>query len=233
MIQTALIGLSRQWYSQLPLEIKKNWQAFCREFQKTVDNQKWPTQAKLLLESTTRASGEEIKTPLLRIEKMARKAYVNNAPNMRNAQMNDARARALDPQLAPIALKNIPNHKSATLEPQLPFPHLIEKIHQKDITRTHTDRHKLSTNSTFSSSINMISLDIDIILVDDVRTTEEYFAYGINVVRDKYSINPNFKGKPFFLSFAKKFQNQDTAFPLAPIGGTQNHLKNLVIIKKC
>ena len=31
MTQTALIGPAQQWYSHLPL---KNWQAFCREFQK-------------------------------------------------------------------------------------------------------------------------------------------------------------------------------------------------------
>ena len=44
------------WYSHLPLDIKKNWQAFCREFQKTFDNQQSQTQAKLLLESITRTS---------------------------------------------------------------------------------------------------------------------------------------------------------------------------------
>ena len=36
---------------------------------------------------------------------MTRKAYVNNGPDMRNAQMNDALVKALDPQLARIALK--------------------------------------------------------------------------------------------------------------------------------
>ena len=68
MIQTALIRPAKQWYSHLPLEIKKNWQAFCREFQKTFDNQQSQTQAKLLLESITRASCEQIKTFALRIE---------------------------------------------------------------------------------------------------------------------------------------------------------------------
>ena len=29
MIQTALIGPAQQWYSHLPLDIIKNWQAFC------------------------------------------------------------------------------------------------------------------------------------------------------------------------------------------------------------
>ena len=32
MIQTALIGPAQQWFSHVPLEMKKNWQAFCREF---------------------------------------------------------------------------------------------------------------------------------------------------------------------------------------------------------
>ena len=81
---------------------------------------------------------------------MTRKAYVNNAPDMRNAQMNEALVKALDPQLARIALKKIANHKSTALEPQLPFAQLVEKIHQEEITRTHTDKHKLNTNSTLS-----------------------------------------------------------------------------------
>ena len=62
MIQTAIIGAAKQWYSHLPLDIKKNWQTFCREFQKTFDNQQSQTQAIFLLESKTRASGEQIKS---------------------------------------------------------------------------------------------------------------------------------------------------------------------------
>ena len=106
---------------------------------KKIDNQQPQTQAKILLESITRASGEQIKTLALRIEQMTRKAYVKNSPDMRNAQMNDALVKALNPQLARIALKQIVNHKSTALEPQLPFAQLVEKIHQEDITRTHTD----------------------------------------------------------------------------------------------
>ena len=49
---------------------------------------------------------------------MTRKAYVNNAPDMRIAQLIDALAKALDLQLARIALKKIANHKSTALEPQ-------------------------------------------------------------------------------------------------------------------
>ena len=40
---------------------------------------------------------------------------------MRNAQMNDAFVKALDPLLARSALKKIANHNSTTLAPQLPF----------------------------------------------------------------------------------------------------------------
>ena len=38
MIQTALIGPAQQLYSHLSLDINKNWQAFCREFQQAFDN---------------------------------------------------------------------------------------------------------------------------------------------------------------------------------------------------
>ena len=92
---------------------------------------------------------------------MTRKAYVNNAPKMRNAQINDALVKALDPQLARIALKKIANHKSTALEPQIPFAQLVEKIHKEDITRTLIDRRKSNTNSTRSPSIKILSLEID------------------------------------------------------------------------
>ena len=127
---------------------------------------------KLLLESITRASGEQIKTLALRIEQLTCKAHVNNAPDMRNAKMNDALVNELDSQLARIALKNIVNHNSTALEQQLPFAQLVEKIHREDNTRTKIDQHKLNTNSTFSPSINKLSLEIDNLTVDDIHTME-------------------------------------------------------------
>ena len=92
--------------------------------------------------------------------------------------MNDAIVKALDPQLARVALKKIANHKSTALEPQLSFAQLVEKIHQENITRTHTDRHKISTNSTLSSSINNISMDNDNLTKDEIRTTEHILRIG-------------------------------------------------------
>ena len=61
---------------------------------------------------------------------------------MRNAQTNDALVKTLDRQLARKALKKNTNHKSTALEPQLPFPQLVEKIHLDDFNRTHIDRQK-------------------------------------------------------------------------------------------
>ena len=69
MIQTALIGSAQQRYSHLPPE-KKDWRRFYREFQKTLDNQQSQTQAKLLLENITRASGEQTKILALRNEQI-------------------------------------------------------------------------------------------------------------------------------------------------------------------
>ena len=112
--------------------------------------------------------------------------------------MNDALVKALDPQLARKALKKVANCKSIALETQLPFAQLVERIHQEDITRTHIDRHKLTTNSTFSTSINNLSLEIDNLTVDDIHAMEQDIAHRITVVRHKYSNDPNFKGKPLF-----------------------------------
>ena len=42
---------------------------------------------------------------------------------------------------------------------------------------------------------------------------EQDFAHGMNVVRHKYSNDPNFKGKPLFLKFCEKSAHaQDIIF---------------------
>ena len=68
---------------------------------------------------------------------MTRKAYVNKAPDLRNAQRNDALVKALDPQLARIALIKIANHKSTALEPQRSFAQLVEKYTRRYHKKTH------------------------------------------------------------------------------------------------
>ena len=50
--------------------------------------------------------------------------------------MNDFLVKALDPQLAIIALKKVANHKSTALEPQFPFAQLVEK-NIKKISQQH------------------------------------------------------------------------------------------------
>ena len=58
---------------------------------------------------------------------------------------------------------------------------------------------------------------------------EKNIAQGINVVRHKYSNDPNFIGKSLFLKFCKKnYHDRDKAFPLVLIGDIQNHLKTQV-----
>ena len=104
-------------------------------------------------------------------------------PQICEMHMNDALVKALDPQLAGIALKKIPNHKSTALEPQIPFAQLVQKKHQEDFTRTPIDRHNLNTNSTLSPSINKLSFEIDNLTVDDKHTMEQDIALGTNEVR--------------------------------------------------
>ena len=106
--------------------------------------------------------------------------------------MNDSLVKTLDPQITRIALEKIANRKSTALEPQLPLAQLVEKIYQEDITRTNTDRHKIGKNSTLFSVINNISVRINNLTVNVVRTMKQDIAYGNNVVRHKYSNDPYF-----------------------------------------
>ena len=159
MIQTALIGPAQQRYSDQPIEFKKKWQFFA-ENSKRFENQQSQTHAKSLLQRITRTSEEQIKTLTLRIEQTARKTYVNNAPDVRNAQMYGEQVKALDPKVARIASKKIASHKSTALEPHFLLVHLVRKISQEDITRTQIGRLKINTNTTPSASLNNISTDI-------------------------------------------------------------------------
>ena len=60
LTHTARIDPAQQWYLHLPLEIGKNWQAFCQKFQKNFDNQQSQAEEKIHLEIITRAFEEQI-----------------------------------------------------------------------------------------------------------------------------------------------------------------------------
>ena len=102
------------------------------------------------------------------------------------------------------------------MEPQLLFAQLVENIHQEDNTRTHIGRHKLSTNSTSSPMVYNPSLEIDNLTVDDVHTMEQDTAHGINIIRHKYSNDPNFNGKALFPKFCKKFSRSGHSISMCP-----------------
>ena len=108
----------------------------------------------------------------------------------------------------------------------------MEKIHQEDITRTQTDRHKLNKNSTQSSSINNISLDMYNFTVDDVRIMEHDIAYEINVVRHRYSNDQSFKGKPIFPKFCKNCSRSGHSVSTCPDKRYTKHLENANFQKK-
>ena len=157
---------------------------------------------------------------------MGRKAYANNATDMRNEQIKDALIRALDTKFTRIALKKIVNDKSTALKPQLLFAHLIEKIQHVDIIRTRIDWYKIRTISTLSSSIINMSTEIDNHTGDFIQTREQNIAYGNNVVRHKHSNDPNVKRKPLFLKTCKNVHNQDTVYILAWFPKTDIHSSN-------
>ena len=101
------------------------------------------------------------------------------------------------------SFKKIANHKLTALELQLSFTHLVEKIHQDNITR-----HISSTRNQkifYPFIINKKkSTEIDNLTVDDIQTLEQTMAYGINVVRHKHSNKTNFRELPLFIKFCKK-----------------------------
>ena len=139
--------------------------------------------------------------------------------------MRKRMTKALDPQLARIAIKRL---QITALEPQLPFVQLVEKVHQEDIPRAHIDRHKLNTNSTFSPSINNLSLEIDNLKVKDIHTMEQDIGHGINIVRQRYSNDPNFKGKPLFLKFCQLCSRSGHNISTCRDKSTQNHWTNQI-----
>ena len=65
----------------------------------------------------------------------------------------------------------------------------------------------MNTNSTLFSSDKTPSFDIDNLTVDDIHEMQLDIEYGINVVRQNYPNEPNFKGKPLFLKFCKKYSS--------------------------
>ena len=74
----------------------------------------------------------------------------------------------------------------------------------------------MKKSSSLSPLINSLSLDIDNLTVDDIHALEQDIAHEINVVRHKYSNDPNFKGKPLFLKFCIKCSRSGHSISTCP-----------------
>ena len=118
------------------------------------------------------------------------------------------------------------------MEPQLRFAQLVEKYTKKILHEHISTDTNLNTNSTSSHPINNLSLEIDNLIIDDIHAMEQDIAHGINVVRHKYSNDPNFKGKPLFLNFVKNAHAPDMVFLRGLRKSTQNHLIHKIFKKQ-
>ena len=170
-IQSSLTGTALDWYTNLLISNKQQWNSFVQLFKKQFSSQKTAYYAQVEAMSLMKKDNETVRHFALRVQQLVKKGWCNE----------NAATINLKNKLKDFAHKRQVKHVSTLLEPSIPFHTLVRHVDSEDIAN-----EKIRTND-LALEINKVSLE------DDTSKKEFEHEYHIMVTQ---SGDPNNKSKP-------------------------------------
>ena len=154
-IQCSLIGTALDWYSNLHISYKQQWNSIVQLLKKQVSSQKTAYYAQVEAMSLMKKDNETVRHFALRVQKLVKKAWCNENAATINLKNNEIFTKGLPKKLMDFAHKRQVKHVSTLLERSIPFHTLVRHVDFEDIAN-----EKIRTND-LALEINKISFEND------------------------------------------------------------------------
>ena len=182
-IQCSLTGTAPDWYTNLHISDKQQWNSFVQLFKKQFSSQKTAYYAQVEAMSLMKKDNETVRHFALRVQQLVKKGWCNENAATTNLKSNEIFTKGLPKKLKDFAHKRQVKHVSTLLEPSIPFHTLVRNVDSE-----HIAIEKMRTNDV-ALEINKVSLE------DDTNKTEFEHKDHIMVTQ---SGDPNNKSKPAY-----------------------------------
>ena len=153
-IQCSLTGTALDWYTNLHISYKQQWNSFVQLFKKQFSSQKTAYYAQVEAMSLMKKDNETVRHFALRVQQLIKKGWCNENAATINKN-NEIFTEGLPKKLKDFAHKRQVKHVSTLLEPSIPFHTLVRHVDSEDIAN-----EKIRTND-LALEINKVSLEDD------------------------------------------------------------------------
>ena len=185
-IQCSLTGTALDWYTNLHISYKQQWNSFVQLFKKQFSSQKTAYYAQVEAMSLIKKDNETVRHFALRVQQLVEKGWCNENAATINLKNNEIFAKGLPKKLKDFAHERQVKHVSTLLEPPIPFHTLVRHVDSEDIAN-----EKIRTNDLVLE-INNVSHE------DETNTKVLEHEEHIMVIQSE---DPNNKSKPAFKKY--------------------------------
>ena len=140
-IQCSLKGTALDWYTNLHISYKQQWNSFVHLFKKQFSSQKRAYYAQVEAMSLMKKDNETVRHFALRVQQLVKKGWCNENAATINLKNNEIFTKGLSKKLKNFAHKRQVKHVSTLLEPSMPFHILVRHVDSEDIAN-----EKIRTN---------------------------------------------------------------------------------------
>ena len=132
-IQLSLTGTALDWYTNLHISYREQWNSFVQLFKKQFSSQKTAYYAQVEAMSLMRKDNKTVCHFALRVQQLVEKGRCNENAATINLKNNEIFTKRLPKKLKDFAHKRQVKHVSTLLEPSIPFHTLVRHVDSEDI----------------------------------------------------------------------------------------------------
>ena len=159
-IHCSLIGTALDWYTNLHISKKQQWNSFVKLFKKQFSSQKTAYYAQVEAMSLMKKDNETVRHFAIRKQQLVKKGWCDESEATINLKNNEIFTKRLPKKLKDFAHKRQGKHVSTLLEPSIPFHTLVRHVDTEDIAK-----EKIRTNH--------LALEINKVSIEDMTNNKE------------------------------------------------------------
>ena len=127
-IQGSLIGTALDWYTNLQISYKTQWNSFVQLFKKQFSSQKTAYYAQVEATSLMKKDNETVGHFALRVQQLVKKGWCNESASTINLKSNEIFTERLPKKLKDFAHRRQVKQLSTLLEQSIPFHTLVRHV---------------------------------------------------------------------------------------------------------
>ena len=132
-IQCSIPGTALDWYTNLHISYKQQWNSFVQLFKKQFSSQKTAYHAQVEAMSLMKKDKGTVRNFALRVQQLVKKGWCNKNAAIINLKNNEIFTKGLPKKLKDFAHKRQVKHVSTLLEHSIPIPTLVRHVDSEDI----------------------------------------------------------------------------------------------------